>query len=196
MLNMTLTPKRVRLLAGLVLALLIASGCGNMREQPKYHDPYDESLLGGSAARELSEGAVPVGFDGSDEYLYTGFVDGSLGDGFPITIDEETLALGQRLYNGFCSPCHGYDADGSGVVTQEGYPIPAPASHHQDRLREAPDGYYFDVITNGIGLMYSYGGRLEVEERWAVIAYVRALQYSQYAPYDELPLNLQDELDN
>jgi len=195
MLNTTMNRNRARLLVGLVLAALVVTGCGNMREQAKYQKPFDESLLGGSAARVLDEGAVPVGYEGADEYLATGFMDGSLGDGFPIEITAETLSQGQRLYDGFCSPCHGYGAYGDGVISQEGYPIPSPASHHTDRLREAPDGYYFDVITNGIGLMYSYGNRIETEERWAIIAYIRALQYSQNAPYDDLPLNMQAELD-
>lgn len=184
----------------LVLVLLVMAGCGNMAEQPKL-TTYSDSPTFGRAARDIQPEAVAVGYyDGLDEHLYAGTVDGEYVETFPFEVTDEMLDLGRRRYEGFCTPCHGYDGNGEGVVALEGYP--QPASHNTAALREAPVGYLFDVIENGVQdpetgeqIMFSYGSRLEPVERWAVIAYMRALQYSQYAPVDELPDELRAEFD-
>jgi hypothetical protein len=176
-----------------VLGALLLAGCSNMEEQPKIHLPYDESPTFGQSARVILPEAVPVGWLEDDNPLLTGMVDGELIDTFPVEITEEVLALGQRTFNDFCSPCHGYDGDGNGVIAREGFP--QPATYHTDTLRQMPVGHFFRVITDGKGSMFSYASRIDPETRWAVVAYIRALQLSQYAEFNELPSELQAELE-
>jgi mono/diheme cytochrome c family protein len=185
---------RTTLLLCLAFGVLVLVGCGNMRDQPKFSEPYDSSPLFGSAARELEPNAVPVDLVREDSYLYEGTVNGEFVEGYPFEVTLDVLEEGRRQYEGFCSPCHGYGGYGDGVVAAEGYPQPAPASYHIDRLRDAPNGYYYQVITQGQGQMFSYASRIAVEDRWAIVAYIRALQFSQNAQFDELPAELQSEL--
>lgn len=105
-------------------------------------------------------------------------------DQFPIRVDRQALLEGRQRFNIYCAPCHGRAGDGNGVITKHGFTN--PPSFHQQRLRQAPVGYFFDVITHGYGLMYSYRARLSPAQRWKVIAYIRALQLSQYAPRNAL----------
>lgn len=105
-------------------------------------------------------------------------------DSFPFAITKEAIERGREHYQVYCTPCHGAAGYGNGVATHSGFP--KPPSYHTDRLRQAPLGYFFDVISNGFGRMYSYGSRLTPRERWETIAYIRALQYSQYAPARQL----------
>ena len=100
-------------------------------------------------------------------------------DTFPFTITKEALDRGQERYQIFCSVCHGLTGYGDGMVARRGFNKPAPASYHQDRLRQAPVGHFFDVMTNGWGAMPSYASQIPVEDRWKIIAYIRALQLSQ-----------------
>jgi mono/diheme cytochrome c family protein len=189
---------KVLAVLSLVSILLVVAGCGNMAEQPKL-TTYSDSPTFGRAARDILPEAVAVDhYDGADEHLYTGQVDGEYVDTFPFEVTDEVLELGQSRYDSFCTPCHGYDGSGEGVVALEGYP--QPASHHTEYLRNVPHGYIFDVIENGIQdeetgeqLMYAYGSRVEPVERWAIIAYMRAMQYSRYAPVSELPDELRAE---
>ena len=169
-----------------VLALSLAS-CGNMRDQAKIKT-YDASPNFGNAARTLSEGTVPVGFLREDSVMYRGVTEtGELTTEFPMEITQEVLQEGRRQYEAFCAPCHGYGGYGDGVVALEGYPQPAPVSYHIDRLREAPNGYFYQVISDGVGQMFSYAARITPENRWAIVAYIRALQISQNVPLSELP---------
>lgn len=98
---------------------------------------------------------------------------------FPFPITKEALDRGQERYNIYCSVCHGMTGKGDGMVARRGFNKPAPASYHQDRLRQAPVGHFFDVMTNGWGAMPSYASQISVEDRWKIIAYIRALQLSQ-----------------
>ena len=100
-------------------------------------------------------------------------------DTFPFMITKEALDRGQERYQIFCSVCHGMTGYGDGMVARRGFNKPAPASYHQDRLRQAPVGHFFDVMTNGWGAMPSYASQIPVEDRWKIIAYIRALQLSQ-----------------
>lgn len=179
------------MLTGL-LALGLASCQGIMRDQPKYEALEASTLFAdGRSARPVVPGTVHRGALDQPESFYTGFDEnGELLQEIPIPIDEETLEAGRDLYDAFCSPCHGLSGYGQGIVVQRGFP--PPPSYHQDYLRQAPDGHIYDVITNGQGLMYKFDYRLKPAERWAVVAYVRALQLSQFAPEDVLP---QDDLD-
>jgi mono/diheme cytochrome c family protein len=101
---------------------------------------------------------------------------------FPFAITKEDLKRGQERYEIFCSVCHGMTGYGDGIVARRGFNKPAPANYHQDRLRQAPVGHFFDVMTNGWGAMPSYASQIPVEDRWRIIAYVRALQLSQMPP--------------
>jgi hypothetical protein len=111
---------------------------------------------------------------------------------FPLPLTKELLARGQDRYNIFCSPCHGLQGDGNGMVTLRG--MKHPPTYHQERVRNETNGYFFDVITNGFGAMSGYSMQLEPRDRWAIVSYVRALQLSRNAPVGELPPNLREKL--
>lgn len=113
---------------------------------------------------------------------------------FPFPVTKEVLLRGQERYDIYCAPCHGRTGYGDGMVVRRGFS--APPSYHQSRLREAPVGHFFDVITNGFGAMYAYGDRITPEDRWALIAYVRALQLSQDANMKDVPASEREALKN
>jgi cytochrome c len=104
---------------------------------------------------------------------------------FPFPITHEDLERGRQRYNIYCTPCHDYTGSGRGMIVQRGFPT--PPSYHIDRLRQAPVGHFFDVMTNGYGSMYSYASRIEPEDRWRIAAYIRALQLSQHASLQDVP---------
>ena len=104
----------------------------------------------------------------------------------------ELLQRGQERYTIFCTPCHGIQGDGLGMVAMRG--MKHPPSYHQERLRNEPNGYLYDVVTNGFGAMYGYSSQIPPRDRWAIIAYMRALQVSRNAPVGELPAALQEKL--
>ncbi len=179
-----------RLLGGmwLVLCLLLMSGCGvNMREgsrlkpqEPSSFFPDDKS------ARETVAGTVPRGQLRADPALYAGRVGDTDVDQFPFQITEGVLQRGRDRYNIYCSPCHAYTGAGNGMIVQRGF-MPPP-SFHEERLRNAPVGHFYNVITNGYGSMYSYASRINnPNDRWAIVAYIRALQLSQNARIEDVP---------
>ena len=104
---------------------------------------------------------------------------------FPFPITHEDLERGRQRYNIYCTPCHDYTGSGRGVIVMRGFP--PPPSYHMDRLRAAPVGHFFDVMTNGFGSMYSYASRIEPEDRWRIAAYIRVLQLSQHATLQDVP---------
>jgi len=113
-----------------------------------------------------------------DERFWTGKeADGAFVPNNYFNVTPELLARGKERFEITCAPCHGLTGDANGIIVSRGFPI--PATYHQDRLREVEDGYIFDVITNGFGRMYAYGSRVQPEDRWAIAAYIRALQFSQ-----------------
>lgn len=174
--------------------LVFIAGCGqNMRENAKIA-PLEPSQFypDEQSARPVISGTVPLGFARADEQLYTGRAGGQLATTFPFTITRALLTRGQERYNIYCSPCHGLAGDGQGMIVQRGF-SPPPSLHIQ-RLRDAPVGYFFDVITNGFGRMYSYAGRVGPEDRWAIIAYIRALQLSQNATLSDVSPEEQQKL--
>ncbi len=179
---------RIVLLAAAVIAL--GSGCRirqNMYDQPKF-EPYEKTDFFGDSrsARPSVEGTVPQGFLHEDEHLYSGKVNGEFATEPPFPVTTEVLARGQQRFNIYCTPCHGEAGHGDGMIVQRGYK--QPSSYHIDRLRDMPDGYYFDVISNGFGVMPSYSYQVrDAEDRWAIVAYIRALQLSQHAVISELP---------
>jgi mono/diheme cytochrome c family protein len=139
------------------------------------------------------EGTVARGQLRLDDHLYTGKVDGKLVATFPFPITHADLERGRDRYNIYCAPCHDSTGHGRGMIVLRGFP--PPPSYHIPRLREAPVGHFFDVITNGLGNMYSYASRVSPEDRWRIIAYIRALQLSQSATLAEVPAAQRAELE-
>lgn len=122
----------------------------------------------------------------ADEQFYTGKIGDQLVATFPAPVTREMLSRGQERFNIYCAVCHGRTGEGNGMIVQRGFP--QPPSFHQERLRDAPVGHFFGVMTNGYGVMYSYASRVSPEDRWAIAAYIRALQLSEHAaPADADP---------
>lgn len=141
------------------------------------------SLTGRAAAQAAPQPAAGIQPDTSGAFSF----DPDFVTEFPMPVTREILQRGQERFRMFCTPCHGYRGDANGMIVQRG--LSRPPSFHIARLRQAPVGHYFDVITNGFGAMYSYASRIPVNDRWAIIAYVRALQLSQGATAQDVPEN-------
>ena len=157
-----------------------------MHNQSKYRPlRAAEFFRDGSSARPLVDGTVARGTLQEDEAFFTGKVSGALVTELPFAIDDKVLARGQERYNIFCTPCHDATGSGQGMVVQRGFR--APTTFHIDRLRQAPAGHFFDVITNGLGAMPDYRAQIAPRDRWAIVAYVRALQLSQRAARTDVP---------
>lgn len=158
-----------------------------MHDQPRYK-PLARSAFFGDlrSARPLVEDTVPRGQLRDDSLLYTGKLGKDFADAFPFAADRELLQRGQQRYAIYCSPCHGQVGRGDGMAVRRGFKN-RPASFHSDRLRGKPAGYFFDVITNGFGAMQDYAAQLPVRDRWAIVAYLRALQLSQNATLADVP---------
>lgn len=174
-------------LVGLLLCLGVLAGCRlDMRDQPRY-EPLEESpfFADKASARPRVADTVARNQPVLDDQLHTGRVDGQVADSFPFTVTVAVLERGQERYNIFCAPCHGLVGDGKGIITEYGMPV--PISFHDPDLRAEAAGYYFTIITDGTRVMPSYASRIPPEDRWAIIAYIRALQLSQNAEASQLP---------
>lgn len=170
-------------------AVALLAGCHtDMWHQPKLKAQSASNFFAdGKGDRPLVANTVPVGYLRDNEALYTGKVANKPVAQLPLPLTRELLQRGQERYNAFCSPCHGKAGDGQGMIAQRGLALRRPpATFHTDRLRGMPVGYFYDVITNGFGVMYSYASRIPPEDRWAIAAYVRVLQLSQHARTNEL----------
>jgi mono/diheme cytochrome c family protein len=178
--------------------LLLATGCElrqRMFDQPKYESLERSTFFAdGLSARQPVPGTVARGQLRIDTHFHLGTVGGQLATTLPASIElnHRLLKRGQERYDIFCAPCHDRTGRGNGMIVQRG--LKQPPSLHEDRLREAPIGHYFDVMTNGFGAMYSYASRIPAKDRWAIAAYVRALQLSQNAEFDQLPAADQRQL--
>lgn len=157
-----------------------------MHDQPKYI-PLRESTFFSDAlsARQPVPDTVPRGHLDEDALLYTGRVGNELANEFPFPVDQKVMARGQERFNIYCSPCHGRTGMGDGMIVRRGYRRPPP--YDDSRLLSAPVGHFFDVITNGFGAMPDYAAQINVEDRWAIIAYIRALQLSAHATIADVP---------
>ena len=189
-------------LGALMLLVAAFSGCErqmrNMYEQPRY-DPGEGSPLfaDGKAMRAPPAGSVPAA---AGDLAATS--SGRRGENVPAQwraayerqslppVTRALLQRGQERYEIYCLPCHSPAGDGDGPVVRHGFPH--PPSYHEQRLRDAPDRHFFDVITHGHGVMYSYADRVAPEDRWAIVAYIRALQLSQHARLAALPPRLRE----
>jgi mono/diheme cytochrome c family protein len=177
----------VRSLLAVVLLSGAVSGCRqDMHDAPRY-DPLEESpvFANGASAQPLIEGTVARGHLDEDTLLETGKVDGQFVDLFPFAITAADMDRGEQRYNIYCSPCHGRRGEGDGMVVQRGYR--QAASYHTDRLRAMAAGELYDRIANGFGAMPDYRAQIPADDRWRIVAYVRALQLSHHATTADVP---------
>jgi hypothetical protein len=184
------------LLAIAVLCGLGLAACGegtntlrqDMANQPRQNPLSPAPIFAdGRSERPIMENTVAHGSIQDDALLVP-----KDSNAFPLPLTMELLQRGQQRYTIFCTPCHGIQGDGMGMVAMRG--MKHPPSYHQERLRNEPTGYIYDVITNGFGAMYGYSSQIPPRDRWAIIAYVRALQLSRNAPVGELPAELREKL--
>ena len=179
--------RRGDLALALGTAALLTLGCRqDMHDQPRY-EPLEASkfFADGMASRQLPEGTVARGHLGEDVAFATGKdAAGNVVAELPVPATKQLLERGHQRFDVFCSPCHGRLGDGHGMAVRRGFK--QPPSFHDDRLRDSPVGYYFDVMTHGFGVMPSYAASIPPEDRWAIAAYLRVLQLSQRAHLADL----------
>lgn len=184
---------RISSFALAVLAVCVLAGCDNTLRQDMANQPRVNPLApsdffaDGRSERPAIENTVARGSVESD-----GLFVPKDSNAFPLPPTKELLQRGQERYNIFCTPCHGIQGDGQGMIAMRG--MKHPPSYHQERLRAEPNGYIYDVVTNGFGAMYGYSSQIPPRDRWAIVAYVRALQLSRNAPVSELPAGLKEKL--
>ncbi|MFI5364146.1 MAG: c-type cytochrome [Candidatus Binatia bacterium] len=173
---------------------LFAAGCRqDMHDQPKYKEYRGSAFFSdGRSVRPLVADTVARGHLDDDALLYTGKSGMAFANVFPFPVTPDVLRHGQERYNIYCSPCHDRVGNGNGMIVRRGYR--RPPSYHIDRLRAAPPGYFFDVITHGFGVMPDYATQVPVNDRWAIVAYIRALQLSQHAGLMDVPAAEQPRL--
>src|SRR5713226_8031451 len=171
--------------------MMFLAGCDirqDMANQPKAKALSPTDFFGdGRSERPLIENTVARGAIASDELNVP-----KDSNAFPLPLNQQLVERGENRYKIFCTPCHGLQGDGNGMITMRG--MKRPPSFHIDRLRESPNGYFYDVVTNGFGVMNSYSAQVTPADRWAIVAYVRALQLSRNAPASELPAELREKL--
>jgi hypothetical protein len=184
------------LVAVTALLFLGGGGCRQAMYDDTKLEPLSESdfFPDGSAARPLVPNTVARGFLREDELLYTGLVNGHFAESFPFPVNRGVLNRGRERYDIFCAVCHGPGGHGNGMIVQRGFPV--PPSFHGERLRQAPPGHIFYVITHGYGAMYSYASRVPPEDRWAIAAYIQALQLSRSASLSDVPQADRADLEN
>jgi cytochrome c5 len=182
---------RILVVAYAAMLCVLAGGCQirqDMADQPK-NTPLSPSpfFADGRSERPLIENTVARGSI-ADEDLFVP----KESNAFPLPLTPELLKRGQERYKIFCTPCHGIQGDGNGMVSMRG--MKHPPTFQDPRLRQVPNGYLYDVVTNGFGAMLSYSAQIPPSDRWAIIAYVRALQLSRNAPASELPPDVRAKL--
>jgi hypothetical protein len=182
-------------------AMFLLAGCRqDMHNQPKYIPLRGSDFFkDGRSARMPVDHTVPRaslvtdtqfykgGNAWEDQYFLTGKINGQPGDKFPLPVTKEVLARGHERYTIYCTPCHSRVGDGDGMIVSRG--LKRPPSFHEDRLKKEPIGYFYDVMTNGFGAMLNYSAQIKPEDRWAIAAYIRALQLSQDAKVSDVPEN-------
>ncbi len=178
---------------------LFTSGCAQtlttqkMGQGPRYNPLAPSDFFpNGQSALQLAPDTVARGHTQDDALLFTGKVNGQDATVFPFPITRDVLTRGQERFNIYCAPCHGLTGAGNGIIVQRGYV--QPPNYHDDRLRKAPVGHFFDVMTNGFGVMPTYADQVPVNDRWAIIAYIRALQLSQNATINDVPADQRSKM--
>lgn len=208
MLSIRITLSR---LIGVVALLLAVAGCrGTVSEKPPVHPVLNMDFQEKYEAQEANDffadnramrtpvaGTVARGFLREDTEFYMGrSANGALVAKNPLPITPDLLSRGQERFNIYCAPCHGEAGDGQGIISTGGYGLVPATSYHDDRLRAIEDGHFFDVITHGIRTMQAYGYQIKPHDRWAIVAYIRALQRSQNASVSDVPAEVREELNN
>lgn len=186
-------PRTAAVIIAIVCVVLSASCRRDMQDQPKYK-PLQKSdfFADGRSARPVPANTVAWDELNDNDPEHTGESNGAFLETIPITVNEALLRRGQDRFDIFCSPCHGRIGDGNGMIAQRGFRI--PANLHTDRLRQVPPGYIFEVITNGYGAMPEHRDQIPVRDRWAIIAYVRALQLARNARVSDVPAEAVNQL--
>ena len=176
----------------LLVGALVFAGCRqDMHDQPRI-EPLEvhDFFTNHQGSRPVPAGTVPWGHLNEDTRYYEGKEEsGEFVKRMPVEVDRDLLLRGQQRFEIFCSLCHDSTGSGQGMIVRRGFKQPQPL--YEQRLVDMPDGYFFDVMTNGFGVMSSYARQVPVEDRWAIVAYVRALQMSQNSRLDDLPADLQ-----
>ena len=170
-----------------VLLFALAACRQDMHDQPKYKPlAASKFFKDGLSARPIVEGTVARGHLDDDVEMFTGkTAAGKLVDQVPVPMTTALVARGRERFDIYCSPCHDKTGSGNGMVVRRGFK--QPPSYHIDRLRQAPAGHFYDVMTNGFGAMPDYRAQIESADRWAIVAYIRALQRSQHATIADVP---------
>ena len=179
----------------LVLSLLLLSACRqDMHDQPKYIPLRPSDFFAdGRSARPITEGTVARGHLNDDTLLTTGRgADGKLSNEFPMPVTKALILRGEQRFNIYCAPCHDRTGSGNGMIVRRGYR--RPPTYHSDRLRQQPNGYLYDVITIGFGAMPDFAAQVPAPDRWAIVAYIRALQLSQQASINDVPPEARGQL--
>ena len=173
----------------LVAVSLLLVGCSrlDMQDQPKYRPQRPSDFFAdGRSERQPVEGTIARGALDEDTAFYEGKdAAGKDIEAFPIAVDKTVILRGQQRFDVYCAPCHGRIGNGLGMIVRRGFK--QPPSYHIDRLRNAPVGHLYDVISNGYGAMLNYASQVQPRDRWAIVAYIRALQYSENANINDLP---------
>jgi mono/diheme cytochrome c family protein len=173
-----------RVVTILVFSVIVSSCRKGMVNQQHLKPLAEETFFrDGSGARPIPPHTIARGHLNEDQQFFEGKSGGQLATTFPASVTRQMIEHGRESFDVYCAVCHGKTGEGDGMIVQRGFPV--PPSLHEERLRKAPVGHFFDVITNGYGIMYPYASRVRAEERWAIIAYIRALQLSQHATLDD-----------
>ncbi len=173
--------------AGLLAVLLLAGCRQDMHDQPRFKPLAQSDFYPDlRSERPPVEGTVARGQLREDSYLYTGKIGNNPGDYMPFPVTEDVLERGRERFNIYCAPCHSRLGDGKGLVPSRGFPR-KPPSYHSERLRKVRLGYFFDVMSNGFGIMPDYSSQIPPRDRWCIVAYIRALQLSQNAGIRDVP---------
>jgi len=179
-----------------LLAILALASCRQKMANQARYDPLEASdfFADGMASRPRVAGTVARGDITDDPFFDTGKINGQIANGFPMPVTLELIDRGQSRFDIYCAQCHGRVGDGKGMIPSRGYR--RPPSFHTQTLRTAATGHFFDVMTNGFGAMPPYGKMIPTQDRWAIAAYIRALQLSQSATVADVPVTERAKLDD
>lgn len=177
---------RASMAAAAFVALAISAACRqDMHDTPRYKPLQQSDIYADKrSSRPLIEGTVARGFLKADDVFYTGMQAGTPVEKIPMPLTEAVVDRGRERFNIYCAPCHGVAGDGDGMIVKRGFK--QPVSYHDPRLRNEKAGYFFDVMTRGFGQMPDYAAQVSPKDRWAIVAYIRALQLSQHASVGDL----------